>query len=101
MIAKQVLGLLNTGAVISRTVLSGEEAGLEILEIEVEEESPATEAPLAQLKLPNRCLIGAAIRDTYVKVPGADYQFQVGDTVVSLIHSEVHERTVAQFSRPS
>jgi len=100
-IAKQVLGLLNTGAVISRTVLSGEEAGLEILEIEVEEESPATEAPLAQLKLPNRCLIGAAIRDTYVKVPGADYQFQVGDTVVSLIHSEVHERTVAQFSRPS
>ena len=96
-IARQILGFLNTGAVISRTPLAAE-AGIEILEIEVFPGAPATKPALANLNLPPQCLIGAVIRENYVMVPGADDHFAPGDTVVALVETSAVEQTLSMFS---
>jgi len=96
-VAKQVLGFLNTGPVISRMPLSSG-AGVDILEIEVVEEAPATEHVLASVPFPSSCLIAAVIRENYVKVPGADDRLRSGDTVVALVQDAVVEETVSLFS---
>jgi trk system potassium uptake protein TrkA len=94
--AKQVLGFLNTGPVVSRTPLPGGRIG--VFEIEVLEGAPATEHVLAKLALPPQCLIAAVIQEDYVRVPGADDRLRPGDTVVALIDDSVMEPTLEQFS---
>ncbi|MBN2474676.1 MAG: Trk system potassium transporter TrkA [Pirellulales bacterium] len=96
-IARQILGFLNTGAVIMRLPLA-EGAGIEILEIEVMQGAPATLDVLANIDLPAECLIGALIRESYVMVPGADDRFAPGDTVVALVESSAVEQTLGVFS---
>jgi trk system potassium uptake protein TrkA len=83
-IARQIQGLLNTGAIISRMPLSPS-GDIEVLEIEVFGGAPATEHVLAKLELPPQCLIAAVIRESYVRVPGADDRLLPGDTVVALV----------------
>lgn len=95
-VAKQVLGYLTTGAVVSRMVLS-EEGQLSILELEVYADSPATKAMLSELELPEQCLIAAVVREGYASVPGAKDRFQKGDTVVALVADSVREKAVALF----
>jgi len=95
--AKQVLGFLNTGPVISRMpLLPG--GGIDILQIEVVEGAPATEHVLADVNFPSLCLIAAVIHKNYVKVPGADDRLTPGDTVVALVQDAAVEDTVALFS---
>ncbi len=96
-IARQVSGFLNTGALVTKTPLDAD-AGIEILEIEVTEGSPATEHVLANLDLPSQCLIGAVIRENYVMVPGADDRCATGDTVVALCESDAVEQAIKMFS---
>ncbi len=96
-IARQILSFLNTGAVISRMPLSVDDH-IDILEIEVAEGAPATQHPLSTLQLPRQCLIGAVIRESYVKVPGAGYRFAPGDTVVALVETSVMDQAVQIFS---
>ena len=94
--ARQVLAFLNSGAIVSRTMLPGGSIG--VFELEVMEGSPATEHVLANLPLPSQCLIAAVIREGYVRVPGADDHLQVGETVIALIQDAVVEDAVRQFS---
>ncbi len=96
-IARQILSFLNTGPVISRLPLS---AGgpIDILEIEVAEGAPATQHDLSALDLPDRCLIGAVIRESYVVVPGAGYRFAPGDAVVALVETGAIDQAVRMFS---
>jgi len=96
-VAREILGFLNTGALVSRTKLAADE-GIEVLEIEVMEGAPATRCKLAELPLPPQCLVGAVIRETYVMVPGADDRFIPGDIVVALAERSVVEQTVKMFS---
>jgi trk system potassium uptake protein TrkA len=96
-IAREILGFLNTGAVISRTPMAAD-AAIEVMEIEVMTGAPATRQLLAELPLPPQCLIGAVIRENYVMVPGADERFSPGDTVVALVESSAVEQTVQMFS---
>ncbi len=93
--AKQVLGFLNTGSVVSRTILPGGQVG--VYEIEVTEDCTATEHVLANLRLPAQCLIAAVLREDYVRVPGADDHLQAGDTVVALIEDSAVEATLQFF----
>lgn len=95
--AKQVLGLLTTGALVSRTSLGN--GGISILEIEVFEDVAATEHVLAKLELPEACLIAAVIQEDYVRVPGADDRLKPGDTVVAMVEDAVMEETLKFFSR--
>lgn len=96
-VAKQIKGLLNTGAIISRMPLtpSGE---VEAQEIEVLEGAPATNHVLAKLDLAPDCLVAALIREGFVHVPGADDRLCPGDTVVALVNKSAFVRVKELFS---
>ncbi len=94
-LARQILGFLNTGPVISRSTLLG--GGVGVYEIEVLPGARATEHVLANLHLPEHCLIAAVMREDFVKVAGADDRLQAGDVVVALIEDAVFETTLEQF----
>ena len=91
-----MLGFLNTGPVISRAPLY-DKSGIQIMEIEVVPDAPATEHVLAKLDLPTQCLIGAVIREDYVMVPGADDHLSPGDTVVALVETAAVEKMLKMF----
>ena len=93
--ARQVMGFLNAGPIISRTTLPG--GTIEVLEMEVHENAPATEYVLTNLPLPSACLIAAVIRENYVRVPGADDRLEAGDTVVVLVEDAMIEQAVQLF----
>ena len=93
--AKQVLGYLNRGPVISRTALG--DGGISVLEIEVLTDSPATEHVLANLELPQQCLIAAVMREGFSKVPGADDRLKPGDTVVVMVDDQSVDDCVKVF----
>lgn len=95
-VAKQVLGYLTSGAVVSQTPLN--EAGdLRILELDVQADSAATKSQLSELALPEQSLIAAVVREGYASVPGGADHFQPGDTVVALVAESSEKATVALF----
>lgn len=95
-VAKQVMGYLTTGAVVSRTNL-GNNQTLGILELDVQAGSQAAENTLSELDFPEQCLIAAVVRDGYASVPGADDRFESGDTVIALVAKESEKKTVGLF----
>ena len=95
--ARQIRTFLNTGPVISRTMLHNKNIG--VFEIEVQPGSPATEHVLANLDLPaGKCLIAARGHDGQVILPRADEKFEAGDLVVALIDNSSVETTLEKFS---
>ncbi len=94
--ARQVLGFLNTGPVVHRSALPG--GRISVFEIDVLEGAPATEHVLAKLPLSKNCLIAAVIQTDYVRVPGADDRLKPGETVVALIEDSAVDATLVQFS---
>jgi trk system potassium uptake protein TrkA len=94
--AKQVLGFLNSGPVISRTSLG--DGSITVLEIEVLPGTPATEHVLARLDLPPKCLIAAVMQEEFARVPGADDHLGPGDTVVALVEDSVVDDVIKVFS---
>ncbi len=93
--AKQVLGLLNQGALVSRTSLG--DGGISVLEVDVLPGVPATEHILAKLDLPRQCLIAAVLHEDFTRVPGADDRLHEGDTVIILIEDSVLDDTLKVF----
>ncbi len=96
--AKQVLGFLNSGPVVSRTSLG--DGSISVLEIEVLEGAPATEHVLARVDLPGQCLIVALMQEEFARVPGADDRLHPGDTVVALVADSAVEDMLKVF-RPN
>ena len=94
-VSKQMLGLLNKGAIISRMSLA--DSDIDVFELEVYEGAPATEHVLANLRLPTHCLIAAVTREDYVRVPGADDRLRPGDTVVALVQRSSVESMLSLF----
>jgi len=95
--AKEVMGLLNTGAVISRRRLGGE-GDVSILEVEVLPGVSATSAPLKDLHLPKGCLVVALMRDNYARVPGAEDRLRPGDSILMLVQADAEKATLERFS---
>ena len=95
-VAREVLGLLHKGAVISRTSLGL--GGLNVFEIEVRKDTPVTEHVLANVPLPTQCLIAVVVQEEFVRVPGADDRLNAGDTVIALIDDTAVEESLAMFS---
>ena len=93
--ARQVLGYLNKGAVLSRTPLGS--STLNVFEIEVLEGAVVTEHVLANLQLPTQCLIAVVVHEDYVRVPGADDRLKPGDVVVALVDDTAVDETLALF----
>ncbi|TWU08148.1 Trk system potassium transporter TrkA [Stieleria varia] len=94
--ARQVLGLLNEGAVISKRRLPN--GAIAVCELEVVEGTKVTKATLAELPLSGRCLIAAIQRDSFIRVPTANDQLRPGDTVVALIDLEHLDDCLALFN---
>lgn len=94
--SKQILAYLTEGAIISRAKLPG--GLINVIEIEVMPGSPSTELKLAELGLPERCLVVAVIQRDYVRVPGADDQVVAGDSVIILVEDDVADAAIARFS---
>ncbi|MEM6776513.1 MAG: Trk system potassium transporter TrkA [Planctomycetota bacterium] len=82
-VARQILGFINEGAVISQSKLPDGSIG--VYELEILSDAPVTNASLANLPLAGRCLISAIQRDGFVRVPTADDVLRAGDIVVALI----------------
>jgi len=93
--AKQILGFLNSGPLVSRTSLV--DGGISVLEIDVPPGSPATETVLANLQLPRQCLIAAVMHEEFSRVPGAGDRLHAGDTVIALVEDSVVEDTIRIF----
>jgi len=98
-VAKQVLGFLSTGPIVSRTPLS-EGSGLSVVEIDVLPKSPSTEHVLANLGLPAQCLIAGVIREGFTSVPAGDNYFEAGDTVIALVADDDVENIEEFFKSP-
>lgn len=96
--AKQILGYLTTGPVVSRTPLG--EGDIIAMEIEVRRKSPATEGIISSLEIPKHCLIAAVTRDDFAFVPGAKDQLRAGDTIVALLHDRYASEVVPLFETP-
>jgi trk system potassium uptake protein TrkA len=95
-IAKQILGFLNTGPVITRTTLPG--GNIAVLEVEVLEGARIAEHVLAKQHLPAQSLIAAVMREDYVRVPGADDRLMPGDTAVVLVDQASVDPILELFS---
>ena len=96
-IAKQILGYLNVGPVISSTLLG--DAGIGVLEIEVLEGKVVTEHVLAKLSLPARCLIAAVIRSEMSFVPGGDDRLSPGDAVIVMVDQDEIDAVINLFKQ--
>ncbi len=94
-VARQILGFLNEGAIISQSRLPNGAIG--IFELEVLEGTRVTDATLAELPLAGRCLIAAIQRDGFVRVPTADDRLRSGDVVVALIDQTAAADCLALF----
>ena len=94
--AKQILSYLNEGVVISRTKMKG--GLINVIELDVPPGCPATEATLAELDLPERCLIVAVIHLDFVRVPGANDRLKANETVILIVEDDVVETAMALFS---
>ena len=95
--AKQVIGLLNTGPIVFRnmSLLSG---GIEILELEVMRDSPVTKGSLLEVALPTNTLLAAVLREGYIYLPNAKSILKQGDTVVALAHADAIPSLLTAFS---
>jgi trk system potassium uptake protein TrkA len=94
--AKQILGFLTTGPIISQTSLAAGRIG--VYEVEVLAEAAITEHPLAGLKLPTQALIVAVIREQHVRVPGAKDRLRAGDTAIVLVEESSKDAMLAMFT---
>ena len=82
--ARQILGFLNAGAVVFRNTQLFPRAA-DVLELCVPDGAAITRSKLRNVSLPPRCLFGAVVRDGFVQVPNADFQFRPGDDLVAFV----------------
>ncbi|QDV71026.1 Trk system potassium uptake protein TrkA [Rosistilla carotiformis] len=94
-VARQVMGFMNDGPIISQSQLP--EGSIGVYEIEIDEDVPVTKAPLMQLPLSGRCLIAAIMRDGFVRVPTAKDHLRIGDVIVALIDQNTLDSTISLF----
>ncbi len=94
-VARQTLGFLNVGAVISQSRLPGSSIG--VYELEIVEGAAVTQATLAELPLAGRCLISAIQRDGFVRVPTANDKLKPGDIIVALMDQSTTEDCLPLF----
>ena len=95
--AKQIMSYLNEGVILSRAKLPG--GLINIIELDVVEGAPVTEAAIKDLGLPERCLMVAIVQHEQVHVPGADDKLQVGDNAVVIVEDDVVEKLLMFFQK--
>ena len=87
---------MTQGAIISKTKLPG--GLINIVELDVMNDSPITKATLAELNLPDRCLVVAIGNQETVRVPGGSDRVQGGDTAIILVEDDVLDLALSFFT---
>ncbi len=97
-VGRQVEGLMHKGSLVfqNSTLLNGP---IEVVELEVDQGSRMTQAPLKDLGVPKPTLIAAVIRENNVVIPSAEFEFHAGDSVVALTLVERIPDLVELFER--
>ena len=98
-VTRQVGGLLNTGPVVfaSRDLIG---QGILVVELEVQENSPASRKPLLETEISTCALLASVIRDSTIQIPSAQFQLMKGDIVIALVQQQNLERVVELFGSP-
>ena len=94
--SKQIGAFLNEGNLLSKAKLPG--GLISVLEVEVTEGSAATAGSLAEIGLPDRCLVAAIIRQDSVYVPGASDKVDASDVAILIVEEDVINAAVSFFS---
>ena len=94
--SKQIQAFLNEGNLLSRAKLPG--GLISVLEVEVTEGSAVTNGSLAEVGLPDRCLVAAIIRHDAVLVPGASDKVDASDVAILIVEEDVIVAAVSFFS---
>lgn len=94
--ARQILGLLTEGPILSQLQLPSSDVF--VLELEVHANSPIVNVPLAQADLPEGVLVAAVLQEDYVRVPAAGDSLQPGNTVLVLSPEDRIADVKAAFS---
>lgn len=95
--ARRILSYLTEGAEICRTRLPG--SLINLIEIEVHNDTPITQNCLAETDLPDRCLIVAVLQDEVVRIPSGSTRLQAGDTAIVLVEGDVTEKALDFFRK--
>ena len=80
--ARQILGLLTEGPVLSQMQMPSSD--VYVLELEVSAGAPVTQASLAQVNLPEGVLVAAVLQEDFVRVPSAMDTLSAGSTALVL-----------------
>lgn len=94
--ARQILGLLTDGPVLSKLQMPSSD--VYVLEVEVAKNAPVTQSSLAELKLPEGVLVAAVLQEEFVRVPSATDSLPVGSTALVLSAKSQLEQVSAAFT---
>lgn len=95
--AKQILGLMTEGAVLSQMQMP--HSDILVLELEVEKKSPVTLATLSEVAFPEGVLVAAVLQEDFVRVPTATDTLAAGDTALVLTPKTRADKVVKAFER--
>lgn len=97
--ARQILGLLTEGPILSQLQLPASDVF--VLELEVLEGSLVTQSSLLEAELPVGVLVAAVLQEDYVRVPAASDCLQAGNTALVLAREEHIAAVKEAFSSSS
>lgn len=78
---------IHTGDVIPLAALK--RGRLEVVDIEITEQSPVINKPISEVDLPPESLLMCIVREDRALIPRGDTRFEAGDTVVALVRAEL------------
>ncbi len=96
--AREVMSLLNQGALVYRNRIRG--SNLLVLEYEVRPGAPITRDKIARLPLPKQCQLVGVVRRNFVTVPGGEDRLEAGDSAIVLATDAVLEQLEELFRSP-
>lgn len=95
--AKQILGLMTEGAVLSQMQMP--HSDILVLELEVQKKSPVTLATLSEVAFPEGVLVAAVLQEEFVHVPTATDTLAAGETALVLTPKTLADKVVKAFER--
>lgn len=96
--ARQILGLMTEGSVLSQLQLPSSD--IFVLELDVAENSVVTQSTLLDVQFPEGVLVAAVLQDDYVRVPTASDCLVTGNTALVLTPQAGIDRVVQAFNPP-
>ncbi|MCR9291606.1 MAG: Trk system potassium transporter TrkA [bacterium] len=94
--ARQILGFLTEGPVLSQLQLPSSD--VYVLELEVSENAPVTKSSLAEQGLPEGVLVAAVLQEDFVRVPSAMDKLSAGNTALVLSPQNKIDQVAAAFT---